>query len=164
MHLALAAFIFYAARTEEAHVLYEERRRSAAYKVATRRECGWHLRDTAGSHRGNGLWQLAPLGTRLPGTRGGGRLGMALISIVELGVAEAYDILTGHFGVRDLPPLDAIENEDWGRDYLLSRLFELPAAELRPDSSRGRGAPMRRQWTLLRSVQSACGMTPAGRP
>jgi hypothetical protein len=55
---------------------------------------------------------------------------MALISIVELGVAEAYDILTRHFGVRGLPPLDAIENEDWGRDYVLSRLFDLPAAEL----------------------------------
>jgi hypothetical protein len=55
---------------------------------------------------------------------------MALISIVELGVAEAYDILTRHFGISGLPPLDAIENEDWGRDYLLSRLFEMPAEEL----------------------------------
>ena len=55
---------------------------------------------------------------------------MALIPIVELGVTEAYDILTRHFGVVGLPPLDAIENEDWGRDYLLTRLFELPAAEL----------------------------------
>ena len=52
---------------------------------------------------------------------------MALIPIVELGVAEAYDILTRHFGVEGLPPLDAIENEDWGRDYLLSRLCDLPA-------------------------------------
>ncbi len=55
---------------------------------------------------------------------------MALISIVELGVDEAYEILTRQFGVVGLPPLDAIENEDWGRDYLLSRLFEMPAAEL----------------------------------
>ena len=55
---------------------------------------------------------------------------MALISIVELGVLEAYDILTRHFGVVGLPPLDAIENEDWGRDYLLSRLFEMPASAL----------------------------------
>ena len=55
---------------------------------------------------------------------------MALISIVELGVLEAYEILTGHFGVEGLPPLDAIENEDWGRDYLLSRLFEMPVSEL----------------------------------
>ncbi len=55
---------------------------------------------------------------------------MALIPIVELGVDEAYDILTRHFGVSGLPPLDSIENEDWGRDYLLSRLFDLSAAEL----------------------------------
>lgn len=55
---------------------------------------------------------------------------MALIPIVELGVAEAYDILTRHFGVSGLPPLDSIENEDWGRDYVLGRLFELPASEL----------------------------------
>ncbi len=55
---------------------------------------------------------------------------MALIRIVDLGVGEAYDILTGHFGVEGLPPLDAIENEDWGRDYLLSRFYELPANEL----------------------------------
>ena len=52
---------------------------------------------------------------------------MALTPIVELGVSEAYEILTGRFGVTDLPPLDAIENEDWGRDYLLSRFLELPA-------------------------------------
>ncbi len=55
---------------------------------------------------------------------------MALIPITELGVSEAYDILTRHFDVVGLPPLDAIENEDWGRDYLLTRLFELPADEL----------------------------------
>jgi hypothetical protein len=55
---------------------------------------------------------------------------MALIRIVELGVSEAYDILTRQCGVVGLPPLDAIENEDWGRDYLLTRLSELPADEL----------------------------------
>ena len=55
---------------------------------------------------------------------------MALKSIVELGVDEAYDILVRHFGINGLPPLPAIENEDWGRDYVLSRLFELPAGEL----------------------------------
>jgi len=55
---------------------------------------------------------------------------MALTPIVELGVAEAYDLLVGHFGVAGLPPLEAIENEDWGRDYLLSRLLEIPAAAL----------------------------------
>jgi hypothetical protein len=55
---------------------------------------------------------------------------MALTPIVELGVDEAYALLTGHFGQDDLPPLEAIENEDWGRDLLLSRLQSLPAAAL----------------------------------
>lgn len=50
--------------------------------------------------------------------------------IVELGVAEAYEILALRFGQTDLPPLDAIENEDWGRDYLLSRFQEIPAEDL----------------------------------
>lgn len=52
------------------------------------------------------------------------------ISIVELGVAEAYELLSNRFGVRDLPPLDAIENEDWGRDSLLSRFLDLAPADL----------------------------------
>jgi hypothetical protein len=55
---------------------------------------------------------------------------MALIPIVELGVSEAYAILTERLGVRGLPPLDSIENEDWGRDYLLSRFLEISAPEL----------------------------------
>jgi hypothetical protein len=55
---------------------------------------------------------------------------MALTPLVELGVAEAYEILTTHFHIHDLPPLDSIENEDWGRDYLLSRFLELPRAAL----------------------------------
>ena len=46
---------------------------------------------------------------------------MELISIVELGVEEAYEILCSQFGQTDLPPLEAIENEDWGRDLLLAR-------------------------------------------
>ena len=46
---------------------------------------------------------------------------MGLTPIVELGVSEAYEILTVRFGQAGLPPLDAIENEDWGRDLLLSR-------------------------------------------
>lgn len=50
-----------------------------------------------------------------------------LTPIVELGVAEAFELLSQRFGQRDLPPLPAIENEDWGRDYLLSRLQALPA-------------------------------------
>ena len=55
---------------------------------------------------------------------------MALTPIVELGVAEAYALLVGRFGVEGLPPLEAIENEDWGRDLLLGRFQELPAAAL----------------------------------
>jgi len=55
---------------------------------------------------------------------------MDLIPIVELGVSEAYAILTGRFGVTDLPPLESIENEDWGRDYLLSRFLDLPRSAL----------------------------------
>jgi hypothetical protein len=50
--------------------------------------------------------------------------------IVELGVSEAYELLRDRFGQPDLPPLDAIENEDWGRDALLSRFLDLPAADL----------------------------------
>lgn len=55
---------------------------------------------------------------------------MALIPIVELGVAEAYELLLVRFGRADLPPLEAIENEDWGRDYLLSQFHAIPAAAL----------------------------------
>lgn len=55
---------------------------------------------------------------------------MALTPLVELGVSEAYEILTERFGVGDLPPLESIENEDWGRDYLLSRFLQLPRSAL----------------------------------
>ncbi len=53
-----------------------------------------------------------------------------LTPIFELGVAEAYELLVERFGVTDLPPLDAIENEDWGRDLLLSRFLDLPAVAI----------------------------------
>ena len=49
---------------------------------------------------------------------------MALKPLVELGVDEAYRLLTERLGVVDLPPLLAIENEDWGRDLLLGRFLE----------------------------------------
>lgn len=55
---------------------------------------------------------------------------MGLTPVVELGVDEAYTILVERFGVTDLPPLDAVENEDWGRDLVLSRLLQLPAGAL----------------------------------
>jgi hypothetical protein len=55
-----------------------------------------------------------------------------LTPIVELGVAEPFSILTEQLGVspETLPPLDAIENEDWGRDLLLSKLQEIDAQTL----------------------------------
>jgi hypothetical protein len=55
---------------------------------------------------------------------------MELKPAVELGVAEAYALLTERFGVTGLPPLEAIEYEDWGRDLLLSRLQEISPAAL----------------------------------
>ena len=54
---------------------------------------------------------------------------MTLRSIHDLTTEEAYRIATEHFG-HDLPPLDAVENEDWGRDYVLQKLLEHTAAEL----------------------------------
>ena len=57
-------------------------------------------------------------------------LDTTLDNLMELGVAEAYSILVERFGRVDLPPLEAIENEDWGRDYLLSQFLEIPEAEL----------------------------------
>jgi len=55
---------------------------------------------------------------------------MCLTPIVELSVAEAFELLTGRFGLTDMPPLDAIENEDWGRDLLLGRFQEISADAL----------------------------------
>jgi hypothetical protein len=52
------------------------------------------------------------------------------VPLVELGVAEAYALLSERFRLTDLPPLEAIENEDWGRDYLLSRLAAIDPREL----------------------------------
>jgi hypothetical protein len=56
---------------------------------------------------------------------------MARRHLLELGVDEAYRLLVGEVGAEPgLPPLEAIENEDWGRDYLLSRLAALDDATL----------------------------------
>lgn len=55
---------------------------------------------------------------------------MALTPLVELGVAEAHAILEGRFGITDLPPLRAIENEDWGRDLILTRLSQFSVEAL----------------------------------
>jgi len=50
-------------------------------------------------------------------------------SIFDLTTAEAYQIVSEHFG-HELPPLDAVENEDWGRDYVLQHFQQHSAAEL----------------------------------
>lgn len=48
-------------------------------------------------------------------------------SIYDLATGEAYQLVRGHFA-HDLPPLDAVENEDWGRDYVLEH-FKLHTDE-----------------------------------
>jgi hypothetical protein len=50
-------------------------------------------------------------------------------SVFDLSTEEAYRLAHERFG-HDLPPLDAIENEDWGRDYVLQKLCEHTAEEL----------------------------------
>ena len=50
-------------------------------------------------------------------------------SIHELTTEEAYRIVSEHFG-HELPPLDAVENEDWGRDYVLQHFLQHSAEEL----------------------------------
>ncbi len=49
--------------------------------------------------------------------------------IDELTTAEAYRLVAEHFG-HELPPLDAVENEDWGRDYVLQHFRQHTTAEL----------------------------------
>jgi hypothetical protein len=49
--------------------------------------------------------------------------------IHDLTTEEAYELVAGHFG-HELPPLDAIENEDWGRDYVLQHFQRHTAEEL----------------------------------
>ena len=50
-------------------------------------------------------------------------------SIFELTTEEAYRIVAEHFG-HELPPLDAVENEDWGRDYVLQHFQQHTTSEL----------------------------------
>ena len=66
-------------------------------------------------------------------------------SIFDLTTAEAHEIASGHFG-HELPPLDAVENEDWGRDYVLQALLghsadELAAAGLTAEEVQDSGEP-----------------------
>jgi hypothetical protein len=50
-------------------------------------------------------------------------------SVYDLSTLEAYHLVAHHFG-HELPPLDAVEIEDWGRDYVLQHLLRHSADEL----------------------------------
>ncbi len=50
-------------------------------------------------------------------------------SIYDLTTEEAYRLVVDHFG-HELPPLEAVENEDWGRDYVLQQFQRHSAEEL----------------------------------
>jgi hypothetical protein len=61
-------------------------------------------------------------------------------NIYELSTEEAYRLVRDTFG-HELPPLDAVENEDWGRDYVMQHFLkhtseELAAAGLTWDENR----------------------------
>ena len=50
-------------------------------------------------------------------------------SVFDLTTEEAYRLVAERLG-HELPPLDAVENEDWGRDYVLQHFQQHTAAEL----------------------------------
>jgi hypothetical protein len=50
-------------------------------------------------------------------------------SIYDLTTEEAYRLVGEHFG-HELPPLEAVENEDWGRDYVLQHFLRHATEEL----------------------------------
>ena len=50
-------------------------------------------------------------------------------SIHDLTTEEAYILAVERLG-EELPPLDAVENEDWGRDYVLQRILMHDDTEL----------------------------------
>jgi hypothetical protein len=50
-------------------------------------------------------------------------------SIFDLTTEEAYRIVSEQLG-HELPPLDAVENEDWGRDYVLQHFQQHSAGDL----------------------------------
>lgn len=54
---------------------------------------------------------------------------MSLRSIHDLTTEEAYRIVSDQLG-HELPPLDAVEKEDWGRDYVLQHLLQHDATDL----------------------------------
>jgi len=49
--------------------------------------------------------------------------------IYELTTEEAYDLVANVFG-HPLPPREAVENEDWRRDYVLQHLEQYSEDEL----------------------------------
>jgi hypothetical protein len=49
--------------------------------------------------------------------------------IHDLSTEEAYLLAVDQLG-EGLPPLDAVENEDWGRDYVLQRILMHDDTEL----------------------------------
>ncbi len=51
-----------------------------------------------------------------------------LRSIYDLTTEEAYQLAAKI--TADLPPLEAVENEDWGRDYVLQQFQRLTDTEL----------------------------------
>jgi MFS family permease len=53
----------------------------------------------------------------------------AMRSIYDLTTEEAYRLAAEHFG-HDLPPWEAVENEDWGRDYVMQKLMQHSTEEL----------------------------------
>jgi hypothetical protein len=66
-------------------------------------------------------------------------------NIYELSTAEAYKQVSEHFG-HALPPLEAVENEDWGRDHVLEHFRrhspeELAAAGLTWDPTPDEDSP-----------------------
>lgn len=46
-------------------------------------------------------------------------------SIFDLTTEEAWRILAELLG-EEIPSLEAVQNEDWGRDYILQKLLSLP--------------------------------------
>jgi hypothetical protein len=50
-------------------------------------------------------------------------------AVHDLSTEEAYRLVAEHFG-HPLPPLEAVENEDWGRDYVLQHLLQHSVEEL----------------------------------
>jgi len=50
-------------------------------------------------------------------------------SIYDLTTEEAYRVVHETLG-HELPPLDAVENEDWGRDYVLQHFLKHSKEEL----------------------------------